>query len=235
MANNGNIDMTKPRQASEYGSNRPPFKDWAPWLYGNKPGDYATDDIEATRHWFLSEGISPRVQYSGSAQRRLTAPSRKQYVFAEPKYAHSLSCWSGELATLGYECPYRGESLASYTHQVVMALVKNKRKKVSKAERDRVLAQYDYKCHACGDLGNTWDNVLQLDHPSPLRDHGDNNQDLVPLCNQCHSHKSYLEALTPFQETHWPLCSSPRRTARSCAPQSPSKPCNSSTCPSRAP
>ena len=54
-------------------------------------------------------------------------------------------------------------------------------------------------------MGNTWDNVLQLDHPSPLRDHGDNDQDLVPLCNQCHSHKSYLEALTPFQEN--PLAS----------------------------
>ena len=79
-----------------------------------------------------------------------------------------------------------------------MALVKNKRKKISKADRDRVLARYDYKCQACGDRGDTWDNVLQLDHPSPLRDHGDNDQGLVPLCNQCHSRKSYLEALTPF-------------------------------------
>ena len=68
-----------------------------------------------------------------------------------------------------------------------------------------MLAQYDYRCQACGDLGDTWGNVLQLDHPSPLRDHGDNDQELVPLCNQCHSHKSYLEALTPFQEN--PLAS----------------------------
>ena len=66
----------------------------------------------------------------------------------------------------------------------------NKRKKISKAERDKVLAQYENKCHACGDPGNTWDNVLQLDQPSPLRVHDDNNQQLVPLCNQCHSHKS---------------------------------------------
>ena len=30
VANNGSIDMTKPRQASEFKSNRPPFKDWIP-------------------------------------------------------------------------------------------------------------------------------------------------------------------------------------------------------------
>ena len=176
VANNGSVDMSKPRQASEFESKRPPFKTWIPWLYDRQPGYYVTEDIEATRYWFLSEGISPRVQYRGSALRSLVVPSRKQYIFAEPKYAHSLSSWSGELATLGYECPYRGESLASYTHQVVMALVKNKRKKVSKAERDRVLAKYDHKCQACGDVGNTWDNVLQLDHPSPLRDHGEDRK-----------------------------------------------------------
>ena len=30
-------------------------------------------------------------------------------------------------------------------------------------------------------------------------------QELVPLCSNCHAHKSYLECLTPFQEN--PLCS----------------------------
>ena len=34
----------------------------------------------------------------------------------------------------------------------------------------------------------------------PLRDCGDNTQGLVPLCSNCHSHKSYLGCLTPFQE-----------------------------------
>ena len=34
----------------------------------------------------------------------------------------------------------------------------------------------------------------------PLRDCGDNEQSLVPLCNACHSHKSYLESMTPFQD-----------------------------------
>ena len=36
----------------------------------------------------------------------------------------SLQCWSEELAHLGFHAPYRGEGVASYTHQVVMALVK---------------------------------------------------------------------------------------------------------------
>ena len=28
----------------------------------------------------------------------------------------------------------------------------------------------------------------------------DNEQSLVPLCTACHSHKSYLESMTPFQD-----------------------------------
>ena len=38
VANNGSIDMTKPRQASEFESKRPPFKTWALWAYDSKPG-----------------------------------------------------------------------------------------------------------------------------------------------------------------------------------------------------
>ena len=106
---------------------------------------------------------------------------------------------------MGYDCPYRGESLASYTHQVVLALIKNKRKKHSNNDRDRILAATGNRCQECGDPGNTWDNVLQIDHPLPLRDFGDNEQEYNVLCHQCHGHKSYLEALTPFQEN--PLAS----------------------------
>ena len=131
-------------------------------------------------------------------------------MYAEPKFAHSLSAWSGELAAMGYDCPYRGESLASYTHQVVLALIKNKRKKHSKNDRDRILAAKGNKCQQCGDPRNTWDNVLQIDHPLPLRDFGDNDQEYNVLCHQCHGHKSYLEALTPFQETRWHLSSNHR-------------------------
>ena len=54
-------------------------------------------------------------------------------------------------------------------------------------------------------MGNNWDNVLQLDHPIALRDHGDDDQGLTPYCAQRRSRKSYLEALTPFQEN--PLAS----------------------------
>ena len=67
------------------------------------------------------------------------------------------------------------------------------------------LAAKGNKCQQCGDPGNTWDNVLQIDHILPLRDFGDNDQEYNVLCHQCHGHKSYLEALTPFQEN--PLAS----------------------------
>ena len=48
--------------------------------------------------------------------------------------------------------------------------------------------------------GDAFSNQLELDHPVPLRDYGGNEQTLVPLCNACHSHKSYLGSTTPFQE-----------------------------------
>ena len=81
-----------------------------------------------------------------------------------------------------------------------MALVKNKRKKVSKAERFSILEKHNHRCSQCGDKGDAFSNQLELDHPVPLRDCGDNEQSLVPLCNACHSHKSYLESMTPFQD-----------------------------------
>ena len=85
--------------------------------------------------------------------------------------------------------PYRGEGIASYTHQIVMALVK-KRKKVSHTERFAILEENGNKCQICGDRGDEFSNYLELDHPAPLRDYGDNEQKLVPLCCNCHSHKS---------------------------------------------
>ena len=81
-----------------------------------------------------------------------------------------------------------------------MALVKNKRRQVTVICRNHILAKHRNRCAKCGDLGDAHSNVLELDHPTPLRDHGaDDPQGLVPLCASCHSHKSYLENLTPFQ------------------------------------
>ena len=48
-------------------------------------------------------------------------------MYTEPKSAHSLSAWCGELAAMGYDVPYRGGSLVPFSHHVVMALVKKKR------------------------------------------------------------------------------------------------------------
>ena len=106
--------------------------------------------------------------------------------------------WSQALLKRGYGVPYCGESLSVYTHSVIMALVKNKRRQVTASCRKTILAKHKNRCAKCGDLGDARNNVLELDHPTPLRDSGDNEQKLVPLCASCHSHKSYLETLTPF-------------------------------------
>ena len=54
-------------------------------------------------------------------------------------------------------------------------------------------------------MGKGFSNYLELDHQIPLRDCGDSQHKLVPLCSNFHSHKSYLECLTPFQDN--PLAS----------------------------
>ena len=43
-------------------------------------------------------------------------------------------------------------------------------------------------------------NYLELDNPVPLRDYGGSEQRLAPLCSNCHTHNSYLECVTPFQQ-----------------------------------
>ena len=113
-----------------------------------------------------------------------------QHIYKRPQYALSLQSWSEELNHHGHDVPYRGEGAASYTHQVIMALVKNKRKKVSRQERFTILEEYGNKCQICGDRGDEFSNYLELDHPIPLRDCGGSQQKLVPLCSNCHSHKS---------------------------------------------
>ena len=65
--------------------------------------------------------------------------------------------------------------------------------------RRTILAKHKNRCAKGGDLGDAHYHVLELGHPTPLRDGGDNEQELVPLCASCHNHKSYLETLTPFQ------------------------------------
>ena len=99
---------------------------------------------------------------------------------------------------MGYDLPCRGESLASYTHQVELALTKNKQKENSKADRNRILAAKGNKCQTCGDPGNMWGIVLQIDHPLPLRDLGDNGQEYNMLCRQ-----HYGLCIPPEKSFYW--------------------------------
>ena len=89
-------------------------------------------------------------------------------MYAEPNCAHNQSAWSGELAAMGYDVPCREEYLASFTHQAVLTLTKDKRQHHSKAARGRMLAARGNKRRSCGDPGNTWGHVLQVDHPLSL-------------------------------------------------------------------
>ena len=106
-----------------------------------------------------------RVSYRNGEMCSLHINIYKQHIYKQPRYAMSLQCWSEELAHLGFHAPYRGEGVASYTHQVVMALVKNKRKRVSRNEGFTILEAYGHKCAICGDKGDdfpiSWNWITQ--------------------------------------------------------------------------
>ena len=205
VSDNSNVTARKV-VAHEYHNSRPEYRTWKSWVFSDKtPGCYDTEDLTAARLQLLQHNISPGVSYRAGEICALHIPIYRQHIYKTPQFAMSLLRWSDELNYNGYDAPYRGESLASYTHQVVLALVKTGAEKVSSAERFKILSSFNHRCSNCGDKGDAFNNQLELDHPTPLRAGGDNEQPLVPLCSACHSHKSYLECLTPFQEN--PLAS----------------------------
>ena len=134
---------------------------------------------------------------------------------ATKPYAYALWRWSQVLARRGYDVPYRLHGLPGYMEAAVMALIKNKRCRPTPGERQRVLEKHGHRCAQCGDPGDDYGNILELDHPAPLRDGGRDGQEKVPLCPNCHGHKSYLESLTPFQ-------ANPSRASSSRPPTRPS-------------
>ena len=137
-----NVEGSKPTQAvaRDFQSIRAEYRTWK--LYTSsikKAGYYDTDDIINARLCLLENNISPKVSYSNGQIVALHVPLYRQHIYKTPMYASSLLRWSEELSRSGYDVPYRGEGLASYTHNVVMSLVKNKRKRVSRAERFNIL------------------------------------------------------------------------------------------------
>ena len=80
-----------------------------------------TTNLAEIRLSFLSENISPRVTYCSGELKALHINNFNQHIFKRPPYALSMQCWAQELSFHGHDVPYRGEGLASYTHQVVMA------------------------------------------------------------------------------------------------------------------
>ena len=160
MSNNNPI-VTQPRVAVDFESKRSEYRTWKAWCFGCRTaGCYDGENLAEIRLHFLNENISPKVTYCNGELRALHISNFNQHIYKRPQYALSLQSWSEELNHHGHDVPYRGESAASYTHQVIMALVKNKReKKVSRQERFTILEEYGNKCQICGDRGTNFQTI----------------------------------------------------------------------------
>ena len=124
--------------AHDFESNRAEYRTWQEWYEGEtRPGCYDTENLNECRLTFLQNNISPYVRYSNGELVSLHVNVYKQHIYKTPRFASSLLRWSEELSHAGYDVPYRGENVAGYTHQVILSLVKNRRKCVqSRAIQD---------------------------------------------------------------------------------------------------
>ena len=121
---------TRAMVAHDFESTRSEYRTWQDWYRGQtKPGCYDTEDLHACRLAFLDDHISPSVRYSNGELVSLHVQLYKQHIYKTPRFSSSLLRWSEELAHAGFDVPYRGENVAGYTHQVILALIKNRRKK----------------------------------------------------------------------------------------------------------
>ena len=115
---------------------RPEYSEWHSWApFSDEEGYFECENLVDARAHYLHRGISPKVMCQGGPITSLYIPLYKQHVFASKPYALSLWMWSQALLKRGYGVPYCGESLSVYTHSVIMALVKNKRRQVTAACR----------------------------------------------------------------------------------------------------
>ena len=124
VSNNTPI-LNQPRVAVDFDSKRSEYRTWKPWCLGCRTaGCFDDDNLAEIRLSFLSENISPRVTYCSGELKALHVSNFSQHIYKRPQYALSMQCWAQALSFHGHDAPYRGEGIASYTHQVVMALVK---------------------------------------------------------------------------------------------------------------
>ena len=106
--------------AQDFQSTRAEYRTWKEWYNDvTEPGYYDTDDLITARLAYLAKNISPKVTWQNGEVAALHIPLYKQHVYKKPAFANSLLRWSEELTHAGFEAPYHGEGMASYTNTVV--------------------------------------------------------------------------------------------------------------------
>ena len=127
--NHRNVNSVAEAQAivQDFKSTRAEYRTWREWCPDIKePGYFDTDDLIHARSTYLDNNIPPQKKLRGKPARSRLDMCRlyKQHVYTKPAFANSLLRWSEELPHAGYDVPYRGEGISSYTHAVVLALIK---------------------------------------------------------------------------------------------------------------
>jgi nitrate/TMAO reductase-like tetraheme cytochrome c subunit len=103
--------------------------------------------------------------------------------------ARLTAAWAEKL-----KVPYAGQSLGSFTHLVIDALLRQKhRRYLTDAEKAELRTNQGNCCNLCGDV---LDGFTEYDHVVPLNQTTSEQsaESFQALCSQCHADKSVSEA-----------------------------------------
>ena len=98
----------------------------------------------------------------------------------------------------GKQLVYKGESASQLFERLRIEVSRPRRRQLTNAERQTVVARQNNACHVCGSLSEKY----ELDHAVQLCDGGgDDIDNLRALCPTCHADKSERERLGALYRT----------------------------------
>jgi 5-methylcytosine-specific restriction endonuclease McrA len=173
----------------------PPFQDWKPFSQGVGPGHYWAHDLAEVRLAYHEQRVCPRVELDGKGRPKgLHIRKGGGSIVVHQLKAEAHVC--DAFVKLFNECygahmEYH-ESLAAVGSRVFEAILKGKRRPLTREEREC----FPTECQQCG-ASNL---PLEIDHIVPLCSGGENcEENLQVLCTVCHAGKTRLDILTSHE------------------------------------
>ncbi len=191
-----NTTKRNPIVQSESRSTAPDISEWKCWPGFSETlesGHYWCSDLAFCRDQLMDRGTSPKVALRNGVEiGSLSFPLGKNrgsvVIRQEIQDEESIHRW---LEKLPRKIKWCGERLPALAAKVLMELLKAHRQTPSQELKAELLKQQEHNCAECG---GAFDNDIEWDHVTPLRQIcGNAPQEFQALCATCHLSKTELE------------------------------------------